>query len=67
MKGPAQSLQDAAFDLRSDRVVRCAVLDRGPASLPTGFRSLVFDRLADTWGESRANERTESWFETSVA
>jgi hypothetical protein len=47
-------------------VMRCGVVDHGRPSLPTGWRSVVLDRLASTWGLTCRNNVTEIWFETSV-
>lgn len=54
------------LDLTEDQVVRCGISDRGPASLPSGLRSIVLDRFADTWGLDRSRDCTHMWFETAV-
>jgi hypothetical protein len=47
-------------------VMRCGVVDNGRPSLPSGWRSVLLDRLASTWGLTCRNHVTEIWFETSV-
>jgi hypothetical protein len=54
------------LDLRSDRVLRCAVVDHGPATLPQGCVLGLVDQLADRWGVTRSCEFTQMWFETAV-
>ena len=54
------------LDLTEDQVVRCGISDHGPASLPSGWRSIVLDQFADTWGLKRSDNCTHLWFETAV-
>jgi hypothetical protein len=55
------------LDLRSDGVVRCAVLDHGPATLPQGGVLRLVEELADRWGMTRSCDLTQMWFETEAS
>jgi hypothetical protein len=54
------------LDLRNDGIVRCAVVDHGPAILPQGLALGVFDQLSDRWGLTRSCDGTQMWFETEA-
>jgi hypothetical protein len=54
------------LDLTEDEVVRCGISDHGPASLPSGWRSVVLDRFADAWGLNRSHDCTHLWFESAI-
>jgi anti-sigma regulatory factor (Ser/Thr protein kinase) len=60
------------LDLRLGREVCCSVIDTGevfPATPaiaePNAWGLKVVDRLADSWGVTRARGRTRVWFATS--
>jgi hypothetical protein len=55
------------LDLRADDVVGCAVLDHGPATLPSRCALGLLDQLADRWGLIRCDDVTQVWFETGVS
>jgi anti-sigma regulatory factor (Ser/Thr protein kinase) len=59
--------QRIILDLRSDRVVRCAVVDHGPATLPQGLVLRLVDEFADRWGITRSCDLTQMWFETGAS
>lgn len=54
------------LDLRADRVVRCGVIDDGPAALPAGLGLELVDQLAGRWGVTRSHKRTHTWIETEA-
>jgi hypothetical protein len=54
------------LDLRADRVVRCGVIDDGPAVLPAGLVLELVERLAGRWGVTRSRKQTHTWIETDA-
>jgi hypothetical protein len=55
------------IDVRADRLVRCAVVDHGPAALPDPAALGVVEQLSDRWGLTRSGDETRMWFETTAA
>jgi hypothetical protein len=53
------------LDLRAGETVRCAVVDDGPAGLPTVWGVAFLDRFADAWGVTPAHNRACIWFVAS--
>lgn len=54
------------LDLRANRVVRCGVIDDGPAALPAGLVLQLVDQVAGRWGVMRSHNRTHTWIETET-
>jgi hypothetical protein len=52
------------LDVRAEGTIRCTVVDRGPATLPSKCVLGVVERLADEWGLTRSSDETRFWFET---
>lgn len=55
------------LDVRAGDAVRCAVVDRGPARLPSGLAVGLLDQLADRWGLTRSADVTQFWFEAGAS
>jgi hypothetical protein len=63
---PSGRRGNLVLDLQAHDVIRCTVVDSGPAGLPSECSMRILDLLASRWGMVRDRGATRLWFEAEL-